>query len=63
MANMSARNNAKVTIGGKYISDKMWKYPNIKFIQDILDNNGKIATIAFLNAKYDVEILYYYTMV
>ena len=49
-------NNTFLRIGGKIINQKVWKYDNIKFVQDLLDNKGHIMTLEQLCNKYNTAI-------
>jgi hypothetical protein len=49
-------NNSKILIGGKYIDTKAWNFPNIRFIQDLINEKGKMADVNYINKKYNVNI-------
>ena len=56
VCNESICNNVRIKIDGKIISNKQWNFPNIRFIQDLLDDEGKLASNEYLNDKYEVRI-------
>jgi hypothetical protein len=49
-------NNPEIAIDGKYINTNTWKFPNIKFIQDLLNDKGKLADVNYINKKYNVNV-------
>jgi hypothetical protein len=56
VCNESICNNVRIKIDGKIISNKQWNFPNIRFIQDLLDDEGKLASNEYLNGKFEVRI-------
>jgi hypothetical protein len=49
-------NNSYIRINGMPITEKTWKFKNIRFIQNLLDTNGKIDTKENLDKKFNVQI-------
>jgi hypothetical protein len=49
-------NNSFIKIDGKVITDKIWKYQEIRFIQNLLDDNGKFAKREYLENKFNVNL-------
>ena len=48
-------NNENLQVGNKCLEYKNWKIHNIKFIQDIVDNNGSILAKKELERKYGLQ--------
>jgi exonuclease III len=48
--------NSYIRINNKCISRKDWNFPEIKTMQDLLDNQHKISNREYLKEKYDIKI-------
>jgi hypothetical protein len=49
--------NSNIRIGNQPINGKMWPFSDkIKYIQDLLTNESKIATKIYIENKYDIKI-------